>query len=308
MITKIDTTAYFLTEICEEILSLLARRIETDSIFEVVKECVISNKEQIGLDRYWIDGCSKKFWVEFLFRDERYSYRVCFSEMDSTNNLYHVTDVSPYIIVTRPLRLQFDGLMYCGTHHRILYVDYFTKWVPLDDEDMYLSVHELIEGNRNDIECKKKDSFISFYERLSEREKKELNIANIDFWKLDDIEGDNYKYLMSRIYDEAISCVVTSDIHFPSKLKLILPPYISLIVCNDRVPPLSRQQWVYRAVAQIRQMLTMEQQDSHNTAKEYWKWLSVMIKDYNIPKRMLREACSQLLDGRDFYFHRFGYL
>ena len=313
MISRIDITAYYLTEICEDILSTLAHRIETVNIYELVKECIISNKEQTGLNGFWIEdtiNCRPmKFWVEFHFKDEVNSYRVSFSNMDSASGLYHVTDVSPYLIVTRPIRLKLDGLMYCSPCQRILYVDYFTEWVPLDDEDKNLSVHELIEGGRNDIDITKKDCFISFYERVSECEKQELRIANIDFWNLDDKEGDNYKYLLNRIYDEVISCVVVSDTHYYEILKSILPSYISLILCKDFVPSLSRQQWLFRAVTQIKQLLTIEQHTPKYRSKVYWRWLSVLIKYYNIPKCMLHVACDQLLTSEEFLFiNKYGYL
>lgn len=313
MINRIDITAYYLTEICEEILSALNHRIETDNIYELVKECVICNKEQIGLKGFWIDdsvNCRPmKFWVEFHFKDEVNSYRVSFSNMDSVSGLYHVTDVSPYLIVTRPIRLKLDGLMYCSPYQRILYVDYFTEWVPLDDEDKNLSVHELIEGGRNDIDITKKDCFISFYERVPESEKEELKIANIDFWNLDDKEGDNYKYLLNRIYDEGISCLVVSDPHFYELLKSILPSYISLMLCNDYIPPLSRQQWIFRSVTQIGHLLTIEQQAPRFRSKVFWRWISVLIKSYNIPKCMLRVACDQLLTSEELFFiYKYGYL
>ncbi len=40
MISKIDITAHFLVEICNEILSVINHRKETDNISDLVKECI----------------------------------------------------------------------------------------------------------------------------------------------------------------------------------------------------------------------------------------------------------------------------
>lgn len=303
MISKIDITAYFLVEICNEILSVINHRKETDNISDLVKECIANNKEQVNLEGFWLNEPAycfpETFWVEFFFKNENDSFKVKFSNTGSANRLYHAIEVSPYIIVTKQLSLKLDGLMYCSPNHRILYVDYFTDWVPLCDEDKCLSVEELINECRTDFDNTKKEHFLSFYQKLSEGEMEELSIANIDFWNIDNKGGDNYKYLLSRIRDMDINMVITSDIHAQMLLKSILPPITSFCLYNEPFPLLAKQQWVSRAVNQINDITSNEPYSLRIT--EIRKWMSMLMRQYQPTRSMIRESCKYLPGFEGFY-------
>ncbi len=239
------------------------------------------------------------FEVEFYFKKENDSFNVVFSVTGSANRLYQAIQVRPYIIVTRQLPLKLDGLMYCSPNQRILYVDYFTDWVPLCAEDKCLSVEELINGCRTDFDNTKKERFLSFYQELPEGEMKELCIANIDFWDLENSDGDNYKYLLSEIHDKDINMVITSDIHAQMLLKSSLPPITSFCLYNEPFPLLAKQQWVTRAVNQINDITSNELYSQRLI--EIRKWMTMLIKQYQLPRSMIRDACRYLPGFEEFY-------
>jgi len=288
MISKIDIIYSHLTSICKEILDAINHRKTTDDIFELVVNCYAENKEQISLEGIWLDRNSSSFpnsfIIEFFFKNVDECFAVWFSQLNS----FYYARLDNHIIITTPPSKSLEGPMYCSPHQRILYVDYFTTWLPLEKEDKLLTAQDIFNWQRKDIDVDAKEKFNYFYDRLSEGEKNELKIANIDFWDFDNKKGENCTYILNRIQDETISSVVTSDYHALIQLKSLLPADVPLYYYEERVPLLTKRQWVFRAVSQIKMKLEYEQYNPRIIS--YRDWCNKLKGHYNIPNSLMREA------------------
>mgnify|MGYP006988835327 CR=1 FL=1 len=315
MISKIDITIFFLERISGEILDVINGRKPTDDLTDLVKGCINGNKGIVGLERYSISihsGISpSQFSVEFFFKDLHDSLTVVFFQADNIGS-YNARLANKHIIVSLPSSLFSKDLMYCSPYNKILYVDYFTTWVPIDDDDRRLSVDELQDKKRLDFEQEKKEFFLSFYNRITGKEKEYLLVANVDLQQDDDAKSENCKFLLDLIRDEFVSAVVTSDDETYTVLRNLLPVGIAIYKYDERICPLAKRQWFSKAVRQINQELETFDMYYGNEDRYYldrycknhekWKnnkpctalfneWVVNLVKYYQIPYSMVYDIC-----------------
>lgn len=304
MISKIDITIFLLERICGEILDVINGRKEIDDITDLVKNCIIINKEKVCLERYslYVDKAYEvglefrlDFSVKFFFRDFPDSLTVGFHEESGS---YKAHLLNEHIIVTQPVSLFKNDIMYCSPFNKILYVDDFTKWIPIDDDDRRLSIDELQDGKRLDFDSEKKENFISFYNRVTGKEREDLLLANVGLHSGDDAESENYKFLRGLISSEVISTVVTSDEESYAVLRNLLPADIVIYRYDERIRPLAKRQWFSCA---IRKLIGLDWHYS-GVDKCHWKaqapmsdafnkWVANLVKYHQIPYSMVYDVC-----------------
>lgn len=309
MISKIDIAIFLLERLCGEILHVINDRKDTDDFTDLVKDCVNKNKELVGLERYNISinsGMSPNgFSVTFYFKVLQDSLTVGFHDANSIGT-YSAHLCNNHIVVTQPSSLFTKDLMFCSPYNKILYVDYFTTWVPIDDEDRVLSVAELQDRKRLDFDLEKKNNFFSFYERLIEQEKKNLLIINVD-------SQQQYDAVLGLICKEYVSAVVTGDAETYVSLKSQLPTETVVYKQDERIRPLAKRQWFARAVRQIDNNVSLElgkqllwawgyyrKVQKHESFVAFNKWVVNLAKYHQIPYSMVYDVCC-CDDYREYY-------
>jgi len=293
MLYKINKDAYHLSSICDEILTSLNYKGTEDPI-EVILKCIKANKELAEIEKFYLNLSACSVTVEFQLKncDERFVV-----EFTCVYGIYKAKVLTPYILITQPLHTSLEGLVYCSPYQHILYVDYFTNWVPLDDGDRCLDVPALIDEHCTYIDDQKRQRFFSFYKRLNSKERENLYIANIDMWDIASRESENARFLLQKIANEDITCVVSGTKEAFEQIEALLPPNVSIFKQTEKIPLLSKRQWTYRAVNQMQVELPFL--NSLEKRMELPKWVRRLMIDYNIPERVCYDTCLELLDKED---------
>lgn len=298
MIYNINTTVYLLSTICDEIRLTLNHRTQQDSIADLIVKCVSDHKDQLGIQRFRVResvrNWPRTFSVEFLFKTFDEFIEVEFSNLKTPNGFYQAKVTYPSIVISQPIRNNLDGVVYCCQSQRILFADFFTTYTPLSDEDKFLSPSELLDGTNIFVEKNKRHAFLSFYERLSEEDRNELGIANVNCLDRESTDIVTTKdYLQKRIESDNISLVVTNDRVAYSWLKEILQPFVTLIMADEPVPLLFKRQWVRRAIS----LMMSNIQFAPESNRELIERLNMLMKQYQISRSMMWEVCESF-DGQ----------
>lgn len=198
----------------EHIIETLRNAENTSNFKDIVSNCIGHNKCCMGLEKYYVFSLNnewhKSFFVELSFIGRTNVITLKFSNTAYSPNFIYKANVEKYlIIVTRPLYSYIDGIIYCGFEHNYLYINQFSRQIPIRPKNIV--VNELLYGKQDDynrIEC---SDFISFYERLNNIEKKQINVINVDLYDLDDYDSRFVDYIRRCTINGNITCIIKPD-------------------------------------------------------------------------------------------------
>ena len=289
--------AFSILSVSEEIImvlnSLPIHDNPREAICRILKEC----RSTYNIGGYYICvGKENKPVITVELDFTYYSDRIIlkFHDKDDSRKNYTASLCGFSIVVSKPIgKLFVEGIDYCDNHHRILYVDSFSKRAPLLKTD-YLLTTDYIEKKGNDaIKIHEKKRFFEFKEMLEGNN--DIRILNLNFDDLREGYDEGEYWLNDMIEKQSISCVCCPSEH-KQIITSIVPTNILVIGQDDNPPKLGMNDWLNRVLLMFERNYMYRENE--------WNELAVSIRrfmiDYNISNNVIRDSCKRVFGPKQF--------
>lgn len=301
MIFRTNIIAYNISLISNEIISVLNALRPTEDIGYAIRQCINNNKHLVGLDDYYINHSSKD-WnisidIDFYFNLFPERINIIFNNKGyySEQFCYKAEITTPLLIISEPTPFTIDGLLYVSKYHHFLYLGQFTKKAPYAEVERVISISEIINGYRKGLLEQSKNNFITFFERISSDEKQNLKILNLNRDDSEYPDSENLYYIKEYLDKYDISCIVADNNEIITSIRKYLPEELIFYTHDMSIPLLkNKEMWLTRAVDKVQKYFSFVRDRS-----ELPFCIFLLMREYHIPKRIMRDICLDIFDDRD---------
>ena len=304
MVYRLNILSQHITALCEDVLLAVNGTSYLDNIKNILDNCIKDNQRVLGICKYSIPTPKTDWCYSFTIN----VYFDCFNERvkiefynTNTKNIsdhpsFNVRLLTPKLIVSSvPLCIPIEGIIYCNNYNKILYIDSFEALLQFRPSiyDIFIQwVDKLRKDERN--------HFFAFFEKLSEEEKHQIRIIN-HLWSDDHDEmiqnlNEAVPYAIDEVNSNFVNRVVVRDNELMCLLKKRLPQYVMVLNYADNIPPLSRKEWIRRAIF----MINKEFSFFADKSKYINESIALFMKEFMCSKAIIMEICRDELGKSEF--------
>lgn len=297
---RINIICYYISSICEEIISLLNSAAPTDNYRDIITTSLNVNKGYINLSGYYLykpsDDWRDSFVVELLFDDFEDKIKVKFSNFPIESKNYYKASLEDLVLVTtKPLHFHVEGILYSSYYHKILYVDQLTKeqchWYWSEFSDIPIG---LLESSNGDVDEFRRVKFLTFRENLSVYENATLKVLDVAEHKIHEDFTEWFDDLLKFLEINSITCMVLPNREAIKSIREYVADVL-LLSQNNHVPLLTRSEWVRRSLNLIKNEFLYS-----NKEYELKRSIFLLRREYRLSEKEVLDVCAQIFSCKEY--------